>query len=1084
MEEIQPSELPIVLRGRPGLIIGSAATLNNSDFETFVRKLTSHFSIEVNAPFRSICNSVLVDPSSEEPLRQFIKTNYSEIGKSPSIETFGKANWSAVLSLCVDRYFETALQSAAHASPARDDISTVVALDKVIPPHTVPVYKLLSTIDQPDMPLSFAQYKKRKSKWRTAIANFADRVRGRAVVCLGLDELESDFEDLLAETLAHPSSRLSRLLFIGNNEVANIRNIQEILGTGTQLLKARISPSVLVQSILKTEKNPNSITQMALDFSSNKERLSEAIVLSRDLAVHVPTKLAQSCQDSDRNLIIDRLFSPDSLHWDAFKHGFDFARDIEQETLASISAKDDGSVATVILGNAGSGKTTFLKRVATAISSQNAVVFWMTPYFGDRLQNDLDRFFQKLALLDESQGGKVFILLDDPYSFGAQNPQEIARAALKHKVNIQLVVAIRNTDWEINGAVSAVGGLKINGRFHLNDALSETEWTRLPEFLLKLGVSTSLDEAKQELASAESRSARDIFATLFFLLPDVRATLKNAIEEQYFRLGDQSGLKRFVMGGLEQALGVLRDAWAMTAVADRYKSPLPIEVLVNALGIDYTSWLDASRSVGNAFGLLYEQTSDDGQTIWFKTRNSIVTDILVRAVNGCKFGYSGELSFVKKMIEGSRGHSSSVYRDFIANILIPNENVKHLSPDDGLDLYDLAVDVLHAGDKAIEHHRGLWLKNFLDDPIAAEASLRKALDTANYPYASRLESNRNIHTTIAANELRKIDKGLVSFETGRENVTNELAKARSIQDCDPRIAHVQGKLVARLVRFKNGEVDQDTMFLMNRALADIDRAILTVCTGRHAARRSVTDETSLEQAREELQSLVTDIDVVKKNAQLLWEQFKSQTGFVLASRLLHRKAVNSNRGKDFNAADNYCLSCISTIEAAHCNVDKTLFEVALHNLCRWQFPMLGVSISPPDWIRVKHLCVEVLADCDLSADPFTRFVYAVALAQEGAWADANANFRRLRANSIPFETLHAPRTVLVDDSGAPRKVEGTVRVSGDTKFLSIGELGTDVECSRRDRWRGDGLDDFAFIEFAFSGPRAISDRSLTVRWGV
>jgi hypothetical protein len=522
----------------------------------------------------------------------------------------------------------------------------------------------------------------------------------------------------------------------------------------------------------------------------------------------------------------------------------------------------------------------------------------------------------------------------------------------------------------------------------------------------------------------------------------------------------------------------------MTAVADRYKSPLPIEVLVNALGIDYSSWLDASRSMGNAFGLLYEQTSDDGQTIWFKTRNSIVTDILVRAVNGGKFGYSGELSLVKKMIEGSRGHSSSVYRDFIANILIPNENIKHLNPEDGLDLYDLAADVLHARDKAIEHHRGLWLKNFIDDPIAAEASLRKALDTENYPYASRLESNRNIHTTIAANELRKIDKGLVSFETGRENVTNELAKARSIQDCDPRIAHVQGKLVARLVRFKNGEVDQDTMFLMNRALADIDRAILTVCTGRHATRRSVTDETGLEQAREELQSLVTDIDVVKRNAQLLWDQFRSQTGFVLASRLLHRKAVNSNRGKDFNATDNYCLSCISTIEAANCNVDKTLFEVALHNLCRWQFPMLGVSTSPPDWMRVKQLCVEVLADTDLSADPFTRFVYAVSLAHEGAWADANANFRRLRATSIPFEALHAPRTVLVDDSGDPRKVLGTVRVSGDTKFLSIGELGTDVECSRRDRWRGDSLEDFAFIEFAFSGPRAISDRSLTVRWGV
>jgi len=1084
MEEIQPSELPAILRGRPGLIIGPAATLSISETDSFVDKLKKAFGIEGNFSFLSACNSILQAPNSEEPLREHIKDKFVEISKNPSVETLGKANWSAVLSLSVDRYFEASLQVAALASPSRDDITTVLALDKVIPPHTVPVYKLLSTIDQPDMPLSVAQYKRRKAKWRTAIANFADRIRGRAVVCIGINGYETEFEDLLAETLASQACRFSKLLFVGSNDIPNVRNIHEILGAGTQLLKARISPSVLVQTILKSEKAADPTTQLALDFSSNKERLVEAIALGRDIAVHVPTKLSNACQESDRNLIVDRLFSPDSLYWDAFKHGFDFARDAQEQAIESILSNDDGAVATVILGNAGSGKTTFLKRIATVIASKHSAVFWMTPYFGDRLQNELDRFFQKLALLDESQSGKVFIFLDDPYSFGAQNAQEIARSALKHKVNIQLVLAIRNTDWDINGAVSSVGGLRLNNQIQLNDALTETEWSRLPDFLLKLRVSTNHEEARQELATAESRSARDTFATLFFLLPDVRESLKNAIQEQYFRLGDQSGLKRFVLGGLEQTLGVLRDAWAMTAVADRYHSPLPIEVLVNALGIDYSSWIDASRSMGNAFGLLYEQTSDDGQTIWFKTRNSIVTDILVNAVNGGRFGYSGELSIVKTMIESSRGHTSSVFRDFIANILIPNENLKHLSPEDGLDLYDLAVDALLVPDKAIEHHRGLWIKNVMDDPIAAEASLRKALDTENYPYASRTESNRNIHTTIAANELRKIDKGLVSFELGRDNVINELSKARSIQDCDPRIAHIQGKLVARLVKFKRGEVDQDTMFLMNRALADIDRAILTVCTGRHASRRSNSDETSLEQAREELQSLVANIDQVKENAEKLWSQFKSQTGFVLTARLLHRKAVNSNRGKDYNTADNYCLRCISTIESEQCNVDTTLFEVALHNLCRWQFPMLGVSKSPPDWVRVKQFSVQILADNDLSADPFTRFVYAVSLAQEGNWGDANANFRRIRSSSMPFETLHAPRTVLVDEHGSPRKVEGTVRISGEAKFLSIGELGTDVECSRRDRWRTDGLEDHAFIEFAFSGPRAISDRSLTIRWGV
>ncbi len=326
-------------------------------------------------------------------------------------------------------------------------------------------------------------------------------------------------------------------------------------------------------------------------------------------------------------------------------------------------------------------------------------------------------------------------------------------------------------------------------------------------------------------------------------------------------------------------------------------------------------------------------------------------------------------------------------------------------------------------------------------------------------------------------------KGLVEKELGRKNVVEEQSKGRSLDICDPRIAAVQGNLISTLIRDANQELDPDLVFLVNRGLADLDRALMFIRTSRTHSRRNTEDERKLDDIREELHQLTGSTEDHETLADALWEKSQSQAGFVLVARTLYRKAVNAGKGKLFRAADDYCIRCFGKIEQADCNIDGVFQEVALHNLCRWRFPMFGVSESSLDWKRVEQLSAGVLSDKELVAEPFTRFVHAVALAHLGRWQEARGHFRQLRDSRAPRDIVFVARCVLVDDQGAPKRVEGVVtRTSGKT-FLKVAELETDFECDRKDKWRQDGEMDFAYVEFSFAGARAIGDLASSIRWG-
>ena len=1083
MEELEPSELGTLLRGRPGLIIGPGATLNVNSLASLLKGLGTKFGYAANHHFLKMCDGLSKTGVSDEDVRSEIGAWLAAQDAASNIDVIARANWSAVLSFSFDRHFETALHRAAVQSATREDASTIIDLDRVFVSNEVPVFKLMGTAETNTIPLSMAQYRRRRAKWPYAAEAFATRLQGRPAVVLGMTGFEEEFEDLLGSTLTRPTSHLSRLVFFASDPISRRESFASLLANNTKLLRVNSTPGKLVDAAVKN-RNASDFKQLSLTFASDEEQLAKVLRSASDLFTHVPTAMTNVCEANAHNLIADRLFSPDALRWDAFVHDYDLRRDAADECLNEVESWTGGSLATAIVGNAGSGKTSVLKRIAHDLSKSNSLVLWAKPWLLDGASRALDTFFLRLSKLKGIGDHRVFVVVDDPLDYASLPTSEIVRSAMRHEVPIHLIVGARSIDWEIEKPNAFIGGLQLGSQHRIDDQLSDEEWKRLPDFLVNLRVFQNESTALSEVRKAESRAARDFFATLYFLLPEVQSSLRSSIQEQYFRLGDQAAVKKIVIGGYSESVGLLRDAWAMAAVADKYKCHLPIEVLVHGLETDFQGWLDACAEGGNAFGLLYEEKSDDETTVWFKTRNDVVTSILIEEINGTSFGHSGELQIMKRMISGCKGYSSLLYRDFIAQLITPGKKIEHFSAKDGLDLFDIAVDSLVHPDKMIEHQRAIWKSKKLDDPIGAEKDMRKALEVENFPYTERGESNRYIRTSIAANELRKMNKGLVSREDGQANVIRELSHARSLDSCDSRIAVVQGNLISNLLRTADGDFSGDLVFLLNRGLADLDRALISIRSSENSGRNFVDDQIKLEECRDGLDGFVRDLDAVMRQAEEMWETLKSQSGFVLVARLLHRNAINTGKGGAFKKTDDYCIKWFGKIEEGDCNIDGVFLEVALHNLVRWQFPMIGQSIIPVDWVRVEELAVGILSDSELASDPFIRFVYGVALAQQCRWSDAAGNFRKLRESRVPRDLVRVARCVLVDEKGVPKRVEGVVEKNGDRRYMRVEELGTDFICDARDHWRGKGASNSAFVEFSFAGPMAIGDRSAARKWAI
>ena len=117
--------------------------------------------------------------------------------------------------------------------------------------------------------------------------------------------------------------------------------------------------------------------------------------------------------------------------------------------------------------------------------------------------------------------------------------------------------------------------------------------------------------------------------------------------------------------------------------------------------------------------------------------------MILETVNAGALGRTGEIRILRELLRACDS-SHPTYREFCLSILLRGR-IHGLSYEDGLSLFDTALDALPLQDKTLKHHRGRWIRRH-GNPIVAEQALEEALHTADYPHAMKAEADEHIFT--------------------------------------------------------------------------------------------------------------------------------------------------------------------------------------------------------------------------------------------------------------------------------------------------------------------------------------------------
>jgi len=1071
--KISLTEAEALFRGRLGLVFGPGITVSSHFFEKLATFLAEKWGGRLGQTYLQVAQQAVDRGIPIGEVRTAIGDFLKPMASIPQLQRIASVKWSAALSLTLDVAFEEALARACERRPSGFTATQVFELPQALPPKTIPVFKLLGNAEQ-NFVHSEINYTARRPKWRYAVQEFADRIQENPVVCLGLEGCHWLLLDLLSQILSEPRTILRPMLLVESDFDKTTRgSIMELCQDRTQLVFIDAPLTDLIGRIKDVE---DAGTTAPLPFRKGQTEL-DRLTPFQDIVAPVNWQLTSPIGKGERARLLDMLFSPALPRWDPFFHKLDFRRSVGNQMLDVLLKPPRlgrGLPVFPLIGSAASGKTTLAKRVAYELASRGHLVFWFRHTFYPNLQSLLAQFFTVLREMVDKRR-PVFFFVDDPLRLGSLTIQGISASAEEHGIKGTFVVVVRTSDWKTHEPEEITGELEPVQEVWLSDRFDPQELSALPNYLVSLQIYPDKITAKAQIDKAPSQLTADTLGLLYWLLPQTRQPIKESIQEEFLRLGERAGLSTVIIGAYNKTSDFLRRAYALVAVSEHYRTPVPVEVLVSALNVPYRDWLDSVGTDGAAWGLLYREASPEGQTVCYRPRNSIVTHILVDTINGGRLAHSGEVEQLSRLLSACTG-TSPVYREFCVSILVPRKNLSHLDYGDGLKLYDAAISALPFDDRTLKHQKGLWIKDKGKNPLLAKETLESALRATIYPYTERAEAEEHIHTSLAATILDAADQNQIDLQQALPELLQHLDRARSDAFFNPRAVHVQANLMLRLVS-RLGEADSaDTYNLLNQAIDDVDSALLVLKNPLRDTRdRPVKDIEFLEDVSGKLYQRIMPLEELKENALELWRNFKRQEGFVIAARKLYHTAREKNTGTAYNEAFSYCTRMLAEIQAESQAPSPDLCAVAASIYYEWNVNRYDGKAGNReiDFAVLYELSHVVTEASKYSGDLFYKFVSAVALAQQGKWPEADFLFAQIRRARIANEQLYEPRAVLLDKEGIRKRVQGRITGDQEKQYFKSDEIDRDFLLSRFEHWPRPGEIAHAYIALAFAGPLAV-----------
>lgn len=1079
------SRHPAVAVG-PGVtcLPGTMSSVFERAFNKIGHKNCSGIAISELSYRAELDSLAIASPADAGLVSNEIRKGLQELTGSLDLPYLAKAGWSSCISLTGDMLFESALRNYQDSKPASLSATLIDNPSDLPPDRTIPIYKLLGNINSSEDGRKFADSESellmRQQIWPGILRTAPDYLQDAPLFFVGTSEIKYLVRSLLGVLLAMPKPNVSRLLFLKDDATLTDPTIRALCRQRKVLL---IDANIRELSNALATFKPKARREILIASSGNNSSPLQNILLKFDSLISLVPANKFSVEEVKPNLpkLIDALFRPASIDWQPFQAGLDLRRTITDKVLDVVAALLNSPLSAplqsiIVHGEAGIGKTLLLKRVATDLAASGKIVIWCKRVPGNYLRayreisKELSDFVKENSKLDQ----QIIIFCDDPWSLRI-DATDILSCFDSFPGKIVFVFSVRNTDYFANDIGSLSGGLAQVTQIEVPFEIDEKELNGLAEMLQRIGAVKNKADAEREVSELPKRDAKDILCSMWLLFPETRSQFTESLRDEYCRLGTVKDSVAAMASELAATSKIAHRAYEFVTVVSNLDIGLPIEVLVRALGIDYEEWLDMTVDGRPLWGLLYDEVDQENKSVLFRTRNNIITRILLDLVNG-GVGHAGEIRVLKELLKSCEA-GSTVYRSFVMEILVRARAKlsKMLNYDQGIELFDIARLALSHDDRVLEHQKGIWMQNVGHRYSDAYAQFEHALVCQVHPGAERDAPQEHIHTSMAAAVVHMVKQGEQNRITGLEIVRAHLKQASGPNFFNLHTAHVSANLLFELAQQGGYESGDKTSFVsLAEALVEIEKAFQII--GAHVRGFSKHEKSiiMLTDLQRKILASIPNVQKLKKIAQKIFDDSRDQIGFDVASRRLLIEANEAGKGKLYNEVSLYIEECIHKISEKGLPISAELIGVKIDLVIRWKIQ----RHAKVNWIEFRDEVGEFLKRSQNRDNVMRQFYYAVALLQCGDSTDANAAFaglRRMRLSAIALSPREI-RCYYLNEDGDPKRFQGRLEKTHQQWYFNIPELDLTIMARSSGSGGGSGAVGHAYIGFTLNGPLAVFEK--------